>query len=201
MEVPPLGASFPKWGNAFSMALGRWAMRLAGWRFEGVMPDVPQSVLIVAPHTSNWDFAVGLSAKFALGMAGNWLGKHTIFVWPLGPVWRWLGGIPVDRKAATGVVDDALAAIRRSRQICVVIAPEGTRKRVDRWKNGFHRIAVAADIPVLPVVFDYSRRVVALLPAERMSGDLEKDLARLQSFYRPTMAYRAENYGVPFGSM
>ena len=90
--VPALGDQVPRRGNAFSRALGRLAMRAAGWRFEGTFPNVPKAVIIVAPHTSNWDFPVGIAAKFALGIRATFLGKDTLFRWPFGSVMRWLGG-------------------------------------------------------------------------------------------------------------
>lgn len=172
-----------------------------GWGFAGSVPDVPKCVLIVAPHTSNWDFVVGLAAMLALGLDARWLGKHTIFAGPFGPLWRWLGGIAVNRSAATAVADRVVTAVTQAERICIAIAPEGTRRRVERWKTGFHRIALGAGVPILPVAFDYGRKAVAFFEPVQPTADAEADIERLQALYRPDMACRPEGYGVPPGCM
>jgi 1-acyl-sn-glycerol-3-phosphate acyltransferase len=168
---------------------------LLRWRFEGVVPDVPRCVAIVAPHTSNWDFVVGFAALLALGLRGRFLGKDTLFRPPLGVLLRWAGGIPVDRRRAEGVVAQAAASLREGEPFFLALAPEGTRKRVERWKTGFYRIAQGAGVGVWPVALDYRTRVVRLLPLVVLSEDMEADLTRLRSLYRPAMAYRPEGYG------
>ncbi len=194
MSIPPLGDRVPRWENALRHAIGRGVLSLAGWRIEGCVPNVPKCVLIVAPHTSNWDFVVGLAALFALGFRATYLGKHTLFRWPFGGLMRWTGGIPVDREAADGVVEDAVTLALRSERMFLTLAPEGTRKKVERWKSGYYRIAVAAGIPIFPVAFDYSRKRVALLPLFAPTGDHEKDEAALRAQYSPAMARRPEGY-------
>jgi 1-acyl-sn-glycerol-3-phosphate acyltransferase len=169
-------------------------MGLTRWRFEGVVPDVRKMVLIVAPHTSNWDFPVGLQAKLALRLGCTFVAKHTLFRWPLGVFMRWLGGIPVNRKAAAGFVSEVVAAQRAADQMTVVIAPEGTRRRVEQWKSGFYRIAVEGGVPILPVGFDYRRRVIFFAPLFHPTGDYDKDLAELKALYRPEMGFKPENY-------
>jgi 1-acyl-sn-glycerol-3-phosphate acyltransferase len=194
LSIPPLGDQVPRWGNALLRGLGRGALSLAGWRIEGAVPDVPKCVLIVAPHTSNWDFVVGIAALFALGFRATYLGKHTLFRGPLGWFVRWTGGIPVDRHAADGVVESALERVRTSDRIFLTLAPEGTRKKVERWKSGYYRIAAGAGIPIFPVAFDYSRKRVALLPLFAPSGDHERDEAALRGLYTPAMARRPDGY-------
>ena len=169
-------------------------MRITGWRFEGEVPDVRKMVLIVAPHTSNWDFPVGLMAKLALRLGGTFIGKHTLFRWPFGVFMRAIGGIPVDRAAAAGFASEVGRVLRDADQMTVVLAPEGTRRRIPQWKSGFYRIAVEAGAPILPVGFDYSRKVVFFAPLFHPTGNYEKDLPQLRSHYRPEMARRPENY-------
>jgi len=194
MKVPELGPNVPRQGGAVSAALGRLVLRLIGWRIEGELPDVSRAVLIVAPHTSNWDFPVGLAVKFALRLRVNWLGKHTIFRYGLARIWRPLGGIPVDRQAATGVVSQVLAEFGRRDRLLLGVAPEGTRKKVPQWKSGFYRIAQAAGVPIAPLAFDYPRRAIVFFPLFAPSGDYEADLAKLRSHYAAAMAYHPENY-------
>jgi 1-acyl-sn-glycerol-3-phosphate acyltransferase len=193
-RVPELGPNLQRAHGPFAAWLGRTCMGLTGWRFEGKVPNLPKLVLIVAPHTSNWDFPVGLQAKLALRLGGTFIGKHTLFRWPLGVFMRAIGGIPVDRAAATGFVSEVARLLREAERMTVVLAPEGTRKRIPQWKSGFYRIAVEAGAPILPVGFDYSRKVVFFAPLFNPTGDYEKDLSELRSYYRPEMGKRPEEY-------
>jgi 1-acyl-sn-glycerol-3-phosphate acyltransferase len=192
-RIPVLGPNVARAHGRFAAAVGRLMMGLTGWRIEGAVPDLPRMVLIVAPHTSNWDFLTGLWAKLALRLGGRFVGKHTLFKGPMGVFMRWLGGVPVDRRAATGFVEQVARALRDAERMVVVIAPEGTRKRT-AWKSGFYRIAVAAGVPILPVAFDYPRRAVVFAPPFRPTGDYEQDLAAIRAHFRPEMALIPANY-------
>ena len=164
-------------------AIGRAYLRLAGWRIEGTFPAEPKFVTIVAPHTSNWDFALGVAVVFALELRVSWLGKHSLFQTPLRRFFFWLGGIPVDRRAAHGVVDACVKAFEGVPARLLALAPEGTRKGVSQWKSGFYRIAIAADVPIWPVGFDFREHVVRLMPVFRPTGDLEADLPHIQALF------------------
>jgi 1-acyl-sn-glycerol-3-phosphate acyltransferase len=192
-QIPVLGANVPRAHGRLASALGRFVLGISGWRVEGTVPDIRKVVLIVAPHTSNWDFPLGLSIKLALRLGGRFVGKHTLFRGPFGVLMRWLGGVPVDRSSARGFVDEAAQALREAGQMVLVIAPEGTRRRVP-WKSGFYRIAVAAGVPILPTGFDYLRKVIFFAPLFTPTGDYEKDLALLRSLYRREMALIPANY-------
>jgi 1-acyl-sn-glycerol-3-phosphate acyltransferase len=178
----------------FAAAVGRFIMGIRGWRVEGEFPNVPRMVLIVAPHTSNWDFLTGIWVKLAMRMGGRFVGKHTLFRGPLGVFMRWLGGVPVDRTSAAGFVEETARVVRESERMTLVVAPEGTRKRSDKWKSGFYRIAVAAGVPIFPVAFDYPRKVIRFDPLFHPTGDYESDLKELQSHFDAGMALKPENY-------
>jgi 1-acyl-sn-glycerol-3-phosphate acyltransferase len=166
-----------------------------GWRIVGALPLLPRYILIVAPHTSNWDFFVGLAAKFALGLRAQWLGKHSLFRGPVGWMLRALGGIPVDRSKPDGVIEGVLAGMRDAPTFVLALAPEGTRKYIGQWKTGFHRIAVAAAVPVVPVAFDWSTRTVDLTqPPFTVTDDAAGDIAHLRALYRREMARRPEYF-------
>jgi 1-acyl-sn-glycerol-3-phosphate acyltransferase len=171
--------------NAFVRWIGRSVLRLGGWRMEGEFPDLPRVVLIGAPHSSNWDGIWGLGAKLALGLDVRILGKDSLFRVPvLGYVLQRMGVIPVDRTAAHGVVEQSVALLRGHERFWYGLAPEGTRKRVERWKTGFWKIAKAADVPVLPAYFHYGRRVVGIGPVFHLGDDMDADIARIQAWYR-----------------
>ena len=179
-ELPP---RLPRRGNALSKVLARGLLALFGWRVDGEFPDRPKMVAIVAPHTSNWDFIVGILVVFALGLRVRFLGKHTLFNPWLGWLMRWLGGTPVIRDTQQGAVADAVEMIAREEQVLLGIAPEGTRRRGTPWRSGFYNIALAAKVPILPAAFDYGRRSLRLFPLFEPTGNYEADLARLQALY------------------
>ncbi|HEX9756131.1 MAG TPA: lysophospholipid acyltransferase family protein [Gemmatimonadales bacterium] len=190
------GTRVPQRGNRLTRALARGLLRLGRWRVTGALPDLPRFVIIVAPHTSNWDFLVGVLAMYAIGLRVGFFGKDTIFRPPLGWLMRWLGGRPVDRSNPHGVVEQTIAAIRTAPRFVLALAPEGTRKRVARWRTGFYHVALGAGIPIVPVAFDYARREVILGPCLWPSGDLERDLAVIRGFYRDKQGKRPELFAM-----
>jgi 1-acyl-sn-glycerol-3-phosphate acyltransferase len=151
-------------------------------------PEEPRFVLIVAPHTSNWDFPLGVLAMFAIRLRLNWLGKHSIFRFPVAGILRWLGGEPIERSASHGTVEAAIEHFQARKQWVLGIAPEGTRRRVEEWKSGFYRIAVGAGVPIVPVRFDYGRRVVEILDPVWPAGDVAAGIAALRRLFRADMA-------------
>jgi 1-acyl-sn-glycerol-3-phosphate acyltransferase len=171
--------------NRTARALGRLILRLGGWRMVGAFPDIPKLVLIGAPHSSNWDAVWAFAAKLALGLDIKLLGKQELFWWPMGPILAWLGVIAVDRKAAHGVVEQLAERIDTADRFWFGLAPEGTRKPVERWKTGFWKIARAADVPVLPAYFHYPDKVIGIGPVFHLTDDMEADVARIRAWYRP----------------
>jgi 1-acyl-sn-glycerol-3-phosphate acyltransferase len=185
LRVPALPPNAPRSGGAFGRWLGRSVLRLGGWTIEGQFPDVPRLVLLAAPHSSAWDAVWGLAAKLALGVDIAFLAKAELFKGPLGWVLRRFGGIPVDRTKAHGAVEQAAANIRNAERMWFVLAPEGTRKRVEHWKSGFWHIARAAGVPVFCAYFHYPDRIIGLGRLFEMSGKLDPDMATIRDYYRP----------------
>ena len=185
-ELPALPPGVPRVRpNAFVRWIGRSILRLGGWRVVGHFPDIPRLVMIGAPHSSNWDGVWGFGAKLALGLDVRILGKDSLFRIPvLGLVLRRMGVMPVDRRAARGVIEQAVALIRGHERFWYGLAAEGTRRRVDRWKTGFWKIAKAADVPVLPAYFHYGQRIVGFGPVFALGDDMHADIARIQAWYR-----------------
>lgn len=185
--LPPIPSHMPQLPaqRRFSRWLGRSVLRLGGWRVTGTLPDIPKLVLIAAPHSSNWDGIWGMAAKMALGFDVRVLGKDALFWWPLSIVLRQLGVIPLDRSRPQGVVDQAVELIRSSPKMWFALAPEGTRKPVEKWKSGFLKIAHGAGVPVLMAYFHYPQRTIGIGPLFHTTGDLEADMAAVRAWYRP----------------
>jgi len=178
-------------------ALARALLRLGGWRirFDGL--PAAQGVAIVYPHTSNWDFVVGILAKWGIGMPVTFWGKDTLFRIPGFGRWlRWVGGVPVDRNNASGVVGqmaDALAAARRDgRFLWLALAPEGTRRHAPGLRSGFYHVAVAAQVPVALVSLDYARREVGVQRFLQLCGDRDADLAAIARAFESIAGLRPQ---------
>jgi 1-acyl-sn-glycerol-3-phosphate acyltransferase len=185
MPIPEPGPRVPRRGGVLRAAIGRAILRLTGWRIDTAPPDQPRFVILAAPHSSNWDFVVGIGLVFALRLDIRFIGKAELFRGPLGLVMRWLGGLPVDRRHPEGFVEQTLALFKQRERLLLVVAPEGTRKPVTRWKTGFYRIALGAGVPIVPGYFDNRRKAMGFGAAVVPSGDAQADLAKLRAFYAP----------------
>ena len=185
---------YPTTGHTLLRTVGRRCMELAGWRFVGALPDLPKFALIIAPHTSNWDFMIGLAAKLALDLRANWFGKETLFRGILGRFMRVIGGRPVKRDSSEGVVAEVASVFGAEERFVLVVTPEGTRRRVTRWRTGFYHIARAARVPIVPVAFDWQRKEIVFHPPFHPTGELGRDLAALRALYRSEMAHHPENF-------
>lgn len=184
MTAPPaLGSEIPRRDGVVMRAVGRGILGLLGWRIEGEIPNLPKLVIAVAPHTSNWDFVVGVATMFALDLRISFIGKHTLFVGPFGGILRWLGGIPVDRSKPHGLVADSVRAFESVDRRILAIAPQGTRSPVPHFKNGFLHIARGAGVPVLLAALDYAARTVRFGPLMHPGDDVEADRARIEEFF------------------
>ena len=191
-RVPALPPNAPRNGGPASRWIGRSVLRLGGWTIAGDWPDLPRLVVIAAPHSSNWDGLLGFGAKFGMGVKLSILGKDALIRIPLlGRILRWQGVIPVDRSAPHGVVGQAAQAIRDADRMWYAIAPEGTRRWVERWKPGFWHIARNAGVPVIPAYFDYANKVIGIGPPFELSDDMQADIARIQRWYKP---YKGRNH-------
>lgn len=183
MYIPEAGPNVPRRGNWFFRWLGRLILRLIGWRIEGELPNVTHTVVVGAPHTSNFEGIIMLGTMFSMGLRLNIMGKDSLFGFPHGPLLRWIGMIPIDRSKANDVVSATAITIREADKLWICMAPEGTRKGADKWKSGFWHIARTAGVPILPVRFDYGRKVFTIGPVLEPGDDLEADLQTLYDHY------------------
>ena len=180
-----LAARMPKLRDSARRALCRLALRATGWGLGGEFPDVARLVLIVAPHSSWWDGFWGLLVKVAVGADVRFMGKQELFHGPLGGILQALGGMPVDRNATKGFVEQMIEAFNRRDALWLGVAPEGTRKAVTRWRSGFWHIAQGAGVPILPVAFHYPTKTIVIGTPLLTSADMDADMIRLRAFYAP----------------
>lgn len=186
--VPAALASLPADGPVVlrGSALARAVLRLCGWRvdFDGRLPSA-QGVVIVYPHTSNWDFVWGVLAKWAIGFPLHFWGKASLFRVPLFGAWlRWIGGVPVERDAPRGAVAAMAERLRDARStdrfMWLALSPEGTRRFQPAWRSGFYRVALQAGVPLALASFDYPSRTIAVHGFLQLTGHEDADLAAIR---------------------
>jgi 1-acyl-sn-glycerol-3-phosphate acyltransferase len=163
--------------------LARFLMRTFGWRVVGRLPDFPKFILIGAPHTSNRDFILFLGVIFTLRANVKFMGKAELFRWPYGWFFYYCGGIPVDRKKSTGLVDQMVNVSNESKKFILTIAPEGTRHHVAEWKRGFYHIAKEAGIPIVFAAVDGKHKEVRIGQVFHPTGDIEADMKTIQEHF------------------
>ena len=171
-------------------------LKLTGWRIEGALPaHAAKSVLIAAPHTSNWDLPYTLMVAFALRLNIRWMGKQSLFRAPFGGVMRWLGGISVNREQSTNLVAASAQAIRAADgPLQLIVPPEGTRSKTRYWKTGFYYIAREAQVPIVMAYMDYERKLSGLGPLFEPTGDVDADMATIKAFYAPFKGKNATQF-------
>lgn len=170
-----------------------------GWTISGELPPDPKFVIMGASHTSNWDFLVFLGAVQALGRKVHFIGKHSLFRWPLGGFMRALGGIPVDRSASQDLVSQVVAQFDAHDEFILVVAPEGTRSRTTDWKTGFYQIALKAGVPILAAGPDFPSRRGVFGPVIRPTGNYAADLKPAFTFFRTLTSRHPERAAFPDG--
>ncbi len=178
-------------------ALARCILGLFGWklRFHG-LPGL-QGVIVVYPHTSNWDFPVGLLAKWGMGIEAKFWGKHTLFRIPVFGAWlRWLGGVPIDRSASRGVVEQMVDLFGQKREagsyFWLALTPEGTRSWRPAWRSGFYRVAIGAQVPLMVAALDYGRKEVRVVDVLHMTGQEAEDMGRIARVLQGCTGLRAD---------
>ena len=184
--------------NILLKTLALWFLAIVGWKAKcdidiHLLPK--KFVAIMAPHTSNWDLIFIMGVIFALGLKFNWFGKKEAFRWPLGGLFKRLGGIPIERSAHKNMVQQTVESIRSREQVIVGITPEGTRSNAKYWKTGFYNIAHQASAPVVLAFLDYDRKVGGLGPMMQTTGDIEEDLKVIRNYYKDVTAKYPELVG------
>ena len=157
--------------------------RILGWKLVGRFPDLDQCVVIVVPHTHWLDFFLGLLVRRVVGQKINYIGKKSLFSPPFGWFLRWTGGAPVDRSKSSNTVDGVVELFKRHGQFRLALAPEGTRKKVDRLKTGFYHMAKSAGVPIVMVAFDFGRKQVKIADPFHPTEEMEEDFKMIRAFY------------------
>ena len=159
-------------------------LKCIGWQVEGERPNIPKYVMIAAPHTSNWDFVMALAMIFVYRINIQIMMKATWFFWPLGPIFRWLGAIPIDRFKANNVVAQCIEDFKQREEKLLMVPPSGTRKKVLYWKTGFYHIARGAGVPIVMGFLDYRRKRGGIGPVFHPTGNIDRDMETIHAFYR-----------------
>ncbi|MCB2065793.1 MAG: 1-acyl-sn-glycerol-3-phosphate acyltransferase [Erythrobacter sp.] len=165
----------------------RWLYRRKGYQVGNRPPNLAKFIIVGAPHTSNWDFIFFAGAVQEVGIKPSFIGKHSLFKWPMRRFMFDMGGMPINRKAPQGYVKSVIQMIERAETIALVIAPEGTRSSDGKWKTGFYHIAMGAGVPIVPAWLDAASGKAGFGEAIMPTGDLRADLLRLAAFYRQHM--------------
>jgi len=176
-------AELPRFSQRIAARLLAWL----GWRVRFAPLPAPRGVMVVYPHTSNWDFPVGILAKWAIGVPIRWLGKEALFSgafgFCFGRLMRYLGGEPIERRTSTGAIERLAQRMRAADFYWLAITPEGTRGYRPHWRSGFYHIALAAKVPLALAFIDFATRTIGVVEHLGLSGDIEADMARIRAAY------------------
>jgi 1-acyl-sn-glycerol-3-phosphate acyltransferase len=167
----------------FFKGLSLLLMKMTGWKKSGSLPDVPRYIIIVAPHTSNWDLFYGIIIAFALGLDARFMAKRELFRGPFGPAMKWLGGMAIDRSSHEHTVDQIVRIFKEGGKLALAIAPEGTRSKAKYWKSGFYHIAIGAGVPIQLGYLDYSNKMGGAGPLIVPTGNIDEDMKSISNFY------------------
>jgi 1-acyl-sn-glycerol-3-phosphate acyltransferase len=175
--------------------LGRMYLAMRGWKMLGQKPSEKKYLILAAPHTSNWDVPLMLSMAWVYGIRVSWIGKHSLFRGLLGPLMRFLGGVPVDRRARHNAVQQMVDEFNRRDELALLITPEGTRGRTEHWKSGFYHMAVAANVPMVLGLLDFKRKEGGLFDVIYPTGDAKADMDKIRAFYAGATAKYPDQFG------
>lgn len=169
-------------------------LKLFGWHLVGHPPELKKYVVIIGPHTSNWDFIIFLLVKMTYKLKVVFIGKHTIFIWPFSVFLRKIGGVPVERSSKHNVVDTIVNEFTTRDEMVFALSPEGTRSYLDHWKSGFYHIARKADVPVQCAFLDAPSKRLGWGPIFQLTEDKDADLKKIESFYSDKKGFKPEKF-------
>lgn len=183
MTTPKIADCVPTRNYGFLQKISPKLLSWCGWSIKGELPAQPKFILAVAPHTSNWDFFIGIAVMFTLRLKVSFLGKASIFRWPVKSILTAIGGIAVDRSHSHGVVGQIVQELKHNDSFILGLAPEGTRSKTKEWKTGFLHIAKQAEVPVVPASFDFAKKEIYFHPAVYVTGDISQELVEFKQVF------------------
>ncbi|AMC12160.1 acyltransferase [Lutibacter profundi] len=170
---------------------------ILGWKTVGkFQKDIKKCVILGAPHTHWLDFPLGIAIKFAEEVPANYIGKASLFKPPFGFIFRWLGGTPIDRSTSNNKVDAIVNIFNSREKFILAMSPEGTRKKITKWKTGFYYIAKGANVPVVMITFDFENKQVKVSNPYYLTGNREEDFNFIYNFYRGVKGKIPENFNL-----
>lgn len=178
--------STPRMGNSVTRWIGQSILNVMGWKIVGRLPNEKKAIIIGAPHTSNWDLIIAMASMLSVGLRFSWMMKKEAFFWPLGPLWKTMGGVPIDRSKKNDITTQMAEWFRTNDNVWLGITPEGTRSKVERFKKGYLRMAYAANVPVFIVGIDAPTKRVVLDKIWKLTYDTEKDNRAIKRYYDKT---------------
>lgn len=187
--------STPRMGNALTRWIGRMILKMIGWKMTGRLPDRKQIIIIGAPHTSNWDLILAMGCMLAAGLRFSWMMKKEAFVWPLGSLWKALGGIPIDRGGDVDVVGQISEYFQNNDNVWIGLTPEGTRSKVETFKKGYLRMAYGTGVPLFVIGINAPTKEVVLDKIWETTGDLETDNAAIKAYFDANFKGIRPEYG------
>lgn len=167
----------------FFRGLSLLLLKISGWKIVGRLPDQERYVIIVAPHTSNWDLFYGILLAFAFRLEPRFIAKNQLFRRPFSSLMKWLGGLPVDRTSSHHTIDQMVRLFLENKKFVLALAPEGTRHKMGGWKSGFYHIAASARVPILLAFIDYASTSGGTGPLVHPTGDIQNDMKIIADFY------------------
>ena len=176
----------PRMGNAVTRGIGGFILKIMGWKVTGSFPEEKKMIIIGAPHTSNWDLIIAMAAMLSVGLRFSWMMKKEAFFWPLGPLWKKMGGVPTDRSSKNDVVTQMANWFKDNDNVWLGLTPEGTRSKVERYKKGYLRMAYAANVPVFIVGINAPTKEVILDRVWPLTYDTEVDNRKIKAYYDKT---------------
>ncbi len=195
MYVPKLKELTPKTNNIIKKAIGRFLLWSYRWRIEGEVHNAKKFMVILAPHTSRWDFLTNMSTMLALGVQNRWFVADAFCWWPLGNFMRWMGGIPIDRSCPQDLVTFTIGKFKDHDELILALYPEGTTFKANKWKTGFWHIARGAGVPIQFLAVDYKKRASVFGPVIQPSDDIEADMKKIQTYFKDVTPRDMEKFG------
>ena len=175
----------------------KFLLRIAGWKTFTTIDEPPKSIICVAPHTSNWDYVLGQLYYWSIHRKAQFLIKKSWFKFPFGAIFRALGGIPVDRSGTSSMVEQMVREFEKRDIFHLAITPEGTRKKVRKWKMGFYHIATTANVPVELAFFDYKKKEIGITKVLIPSGNQQEDMQEIYKYFENRTARFPEKFHLP----